>query len=80
MTISVHPSLQGGPIDKSVLGGLAPENAFPAEEYRERLGRVRTAMAQAGIDVLLAQHPDNVLYLSGYQTFAVLCGGNAHRA
>ena len=74
MTITVHSSLQGGPLDKSALGELALENAFPAEEYHKRLAEVRPAMARAGFDILLAQHPDNVLYLSGYQTFAVLQG------
>ena len=71
MTMTVHPSLQGGPLERSALGALPRETAFPAGEYHERLARVRGAMAAAGMDALLVRHPDNVLYLSGYQTFAV---------
>ena len=71
MTMTVHPSLRGGPLERGALGALPPETAFPAAEYHGRLARVRGAMAEAGMDALLVRHPDNVLYLSGYQTFAV---------
>ena len=72
MTMTVHPSLEGGPLGRSALGALAHEAAFPTDEYRERLARAKAALAAAGMDVLLVQYPDNVLYLSGYQTFSVL--------
>ncbi|HDD34167.1 MAG TPA: aminopeptidase P family protein, partial [Thermofilaceae archaeon] len=31
-----------------------------------RISRVREAMERAGLDVLVARNPENVLYLSGY--------------
>ena len=70
--MKVHPSLAGGVLDKSALDGLGSELAFPAEEYRQRIAKLRAAMSAAGLDVLLAHHPGNVVYLSGYQTFSVL--------
>ena len=39
---------------------------FPREEYRRRIAAVQERMAAAGIDVLLASHPANMNYLSGY--------------
>ena len=39
---------------------------FPLEEYRRRIAATRERMAEAGIDVLLASHPANMNYLSGY--------------
>ena len=72
MTMTVHSSLQGGPLPRSALGALPPEAAFPAREYRDRLARTREAIAAAGMDALLVSHPANVLWLSGYQTFSVL--------
>jgi len=74
MSMTLHSSMAGGVLDHGALVALEREPAFPPEEYRERLAKTRSAMAEAGIDVLLASSPGNVLYLSGYQTFSVLAG------
>ena len=66
MTVELHPSLAGGPAGRDILSGLPREPAFTVEEYRDRLSRVRLAMRERGVDVLLLQEPSNVLYLSGY--------------
>ena len=42
------------------------ETVFAPEEYRRRIAATRERMAAAGIDVLLASHPANMNYLSGY--------------
>ena len=41
---------------------------FSLEEYRERLDALRRRMEGAGADVLLVTSPENLCYLSGYQT------------
>ena len=41
---------------------------FPAEEYERRLQRVRDGMARNQLDVLLVHRPENIFYLTGYQT------------
>ena len=74
MTMTVHPSLQGGPLPRSALGSLPLEPAFPEEEYGTRLAAARAAFAEAGLEALLVSNPASVLYLSGYQTFSVLGG------
>jgi Xaa-Pro aminopeptidase len=44
-----------------------PELAFSPDEYRQRLDRVRSAMAAAGLDLLFLSAPESICYLSGYQ-------------
>lgn len=41
---------------------------FSIEEYHDRLANLRDAMAPRGIDVLISHTPENIYYLSGYQT------------
>ena len=41
---------------------------FSLEEYQERLDALRSRMEQRGIDVLMVTTPENLYYLSGYQT------------
>ncbi|MDP7423185.1 MAG: Xaa-Pro peptidase family protein [bacterium] len=41
---------------------------FSAEEYTNRVNQVRELMALAGLDVLVIHCPENIYYLSGYQT------------
>jgi Xaa-Pro dipeptidase len=41
---------------------------FPPEEYAERLRKVRAAMAQMRLDVLIVSSPENICYLSGYES------------
>ena len=43
-----------------------PETVFAVEEYRRRIAATKQRMREAGIDVLLASHPANMNYLSGY--------------
>ena len=43
------------------------ETVFSLEEYRERLQRVKAAMAGAKIDTLYLTSPEAVCYLSGYR-------------
>ena len=41
---------------------------FSLDEYRARLAALRRRMERAGADVLLVTSPENLYYLSGYQT------------
>jgi Xaa-Pro dipeptidase len=47
---------------------MGKRQAFSTEEFEGRVGRVRQAMAAQGIDVLLLHAPENIYYLTGYQT------------
>ena len=40
--------------------------AFPEEEYGQRLAKVRSALKDAGLDAIYVTHPANVTYLTGY--------------
>ena len=42
--------------------------AFSAAEYRRRLTNVRNGMAKNGLDSLLVIVPENICYLTGYET------------
>lgn len=42
--------------------------AFTVAEYKRRLGRVRAAMAEKGLDALLLHTPENICYVSGFHT------------
>ena len=44
------------------------ELAFSVDEYRQRQANVRGLMAERGLDVLVANTPENMYYLSGYNT------------
>ncbi len=44
------------------------ERFFSAEEYERRLTEVRQRMAETDVDILFSFHPENVNYLSGYQS------------
>ena len=41
---------------------------FALDEYRQRLAKLQTEMASRGVEVLLSFTPENIYYLSGYQT------------
>ena len=41
---------------------------FSLEEYRQRLDALRGRMARMGLDAVLVHSPENLYYLSGYQT------------
>ncbi len=43
------------------------ELPFPPTEFKTRLGKVRTAMARAGVDLLFATAPESLFYLTGFQ-------------
>ena len=40
--------------------------AFPEEEYAERLTKVRASLAADGLDAIYVTHPANLTYLTGY--------------
>lgn len=42
---------------------------FPVSEFERRLAIIRKAMAERGVEVMLAAGPENIYYASGYQTF-----------
>jgi Xaa-Pro dipeptidase len=42
--------------------------AFPTEEYRSRLGRIRQTMSERGLDALLVHTPENICYATGHHT------------
>ena len=42
--------------------------AFPLEEYAARLTAAARAMAAAGFDALVATSPENICYLSGFES------------
>ncbi|MFI5953262.1 M24 family metallopeptidase [Cryptosporangium sp. NPDC051539] len=42
--------------------------AFTPQEYADRLRGVQDDMARAGLDILLVHTPENICYLSGYET------------
>ena len=48
--------------------GVPQEMAFSREEYDARLAKVRKAMEEQEIDVLLVHHTPNFCYLAGYQS------------
>ena len=41
---------------------------FDVAEYQQRLGGLRERMVARGVDLLLVSTPENVYYLTGYQT------------
>ena len=55
-------------VDECLKEPVPREWAFPESEYRERLAKVRKAMDEAEIDVLLAHSIVDMCYLCGYQT------------
>ena len=48
---------------------------FPAEEYAERLRRLRAALTEAGIDTLLLSRPESMYWLSGYGRAGTVTAG-----
>ena len=72
--MKLHPTLSGGRATIDMLDGLSQELVFPVEEYETRLAAVRQGMRERDIDALVVQHPPNVLYLTGYQTFSSNAG------
>ena len=43
---------------------------FSVDEYRERVGKVKKRMSDAGIDVIVIGDPANMCYLSGYNAWS----------
>lgn len=46
----------------------AKDLAFPVEEFQRRLKGVQTGMAARGLEALLVFGPENIFYLTGYET------------
>lgn len=44
------------------------ERAFPEEEYRSRLARLRATLRDRGLDALLIHGPEDINYLSGFNS------------
>jgi Xaa-Pro dipeptidase len=44
------------------------ERAFPAEEYRARLDRLRSVLRQRGLDAVILHAPEDINYLCGYSS------------
>ena len=42
--------------------------AFSTDEFRARVSRVHKEMERGGIDLLVIHSPENIYYLTGYQT------------
>ena len=55
-------------VDPLTLIPAAAETAFEKAEYNARLARLRKAMAEKGLDLLLTSGPENIFYLTGQQT------------
>ena len=72
--MKLHSTLSGGRAALHMLDSLPQELAFPVEEYEARVAAVRQGMRERDIDALVVQHPPNVLYLTGYQTFSSNAG------
>jgi len=55
---------------KDRMPNLVPRSdlAFPLEEYADRLMAAARAMAAAGFDALVASSPENICYLSGFES------------
>src|SRR5262245_25606839 len=45
-------------------------SAFEQREYRERNSRLRTLMAERGMDALLVLNEPNMYYLTGYEAYS----------
>ena len=50
------------------LVSAAAESAFEKSEYDRRVDKLRSAMANKGIDLFLTSGPENIFYLCGQQT------------
>ena len=53
------------------MSGQVYRRAFCRREYDGRLARVRAAMLADRRDLLLVSAPENICYLTGYQTSAI---------
>lgn len=47
---------------------IGQELPFPRAELDQRMARVRAKMAESGLDAVLLYDPENVFYLTGYQS------------
>lgn len=74
MPVPLHPSLAGGRSEKNILGDLDCELAFSVGEYERRIEQVRSGMLEIRVDLFITREPSDVMYLSGFQTFAVFGG------
>ena len=48
--------------------GRGVESAFARPEYEARIGRLRAALSQRGLDAAVFTGPENIFYLTGQQT------------
>ena len=45
---------------------MSYQHPFNRDEYLSRIGRVKSSMIEAGLDMLVCQDPANMCYLSGF--------------
>ena len=57
---------------------MDPTLPFTFAEYERRLEAVRQGMGQRGIDVLLTSVPENIYYLTGYNSMGYFTYRNSH--
>jgi len=48
-----------------------PRLGFPESEYRQRYDLVMDRTREANLDAMLVKNPENICYLSGYETRAI---------
>jgi len=46
----------------------AKDLAFPAEEFQRRLKGIHAGMAERGLDALIVFGPENIFYVTGFET------------
>ncbi|TBU86247.1 M24 family metallopeptidase [Phytopseudomonas dryadis] len=46
--------------------------AFPARTYRQRIDAVKRRLAERGLDALIVNYPDNINYLTGFDSLGFL--------
>src|SRR5690606_22118618 len=56
------------PREQGAMTMAGRRQAFSTAEFQARLARVREQMQSRSIDVLLVNAPENIYYLTGYQT------------
>ena len=62
----IHPNQRNPKLEYRQEQESEVVTVFALEEYRRRIAATKERMAAAGIDVLIASHPANMNYLSGY--------------
>lgn len=62
------PNIIHQPVNLPLMGHNRTDLIFPMVEFQNRLDKVRDKMSEEGIDALVTTTPENIFYLTGYQT------------